>query len=56
MENKEIKLSFRETLALIGFGIVFLLHCIKLIFVNIHNDIANFIYDRKTKKYEKRKN
>ena len=57
MENKEIKLTFRETLALFGFGIVCLFHCIKLIFVNLHNDIANFIYERKMKRYhEKRKN
>ena len=57
MENKKIKLTFHETLALFGFGIVCLFHCIKLIFVNIHNDIANFIYERKMKRsHEKRKN
>ena len=55
MENNEIKLTFRETLALFGFGIVCLFHCIKLIFVNIHNDIANFIFNRRYKRYEKRK-
>ena len=51
-----IKLTFRENLALFGFGIVCLFHCIKLIFVNIHNDISNFIYNRRHKRYEKRKN
>ena len=57
MENKEIKLSFRETLALFGFGIVCLFHCIKLIFVNLHNDSANLIYEKKMKRdHEKRKN
>lgn len=56
MENKEIKLSFRETLALFGFGFVCLFHCIKLIFVNIHHNIANFIFNRRYKRYEKRKN
>lgn len=56
MENKEIKLTFRETLALFGFGIVCLFHCVKLIFVNIHNDITNFIFNRRYKRYEKRKN
>ena len=55
MENKEIKLTFRETLALFGFGIVCLFHCIKLIFVNLHNDITNFIFNRRHKRYEKRK-
>lgn len=56
MENKEIKLTFRETLALFGFGIVCLFHCIKLIFVNLYNDITNFIFNRRYKRYEKRKN
>lgn len=56
MENKEIKLTFSETLALFGFGIVCLFHCIKLIFVNLHNDLTNFIFNIRYKRYEKRKN
>lgn len=56
MDNKEIKLSFRETLALFGIVFVCLFHCIKLIFVNLYNDIANFIFNRRYKRYEKRKN
>lgn len=55
MENKEIKLSFREELALFVFGIICLFHIIKLIFVNIYNDNANFIYDRKAKNMKKEK-
>lgn len=56
MENKKIKLTFSETLTLFGFGIVCLFHFIKLIFVNLHNNIANFIFNRRYKRYEKRKN
>ena len=52
-----MKKNLREFFALIGIGFIIWFHVIKLIFVNLHNDIANFIYERKMKRsHEKRKN
>ena len=54
--NNMIK-SLREFFALIGIGFIIWFNVIRLLIIMIKNEIANFIYERKMKKYhEKRKN
>ena len=52
-----MKNNIRDFFALIGDGFIIWFHVIKLFIIMLKNEIANFIYERKLKKYhEKRKN
>ena len=52
-----MKKNLREFFALIGVGLIIWFNVIRLVIIMIKNEIANFIYERKMKKYhEKRKN
>ena len=52
-----MKKNLREFFALIGIGFLIWFYVIKSFIIMIKNEIANFIYERKMKRYhEKRKN
>ena len=52
-----MKKNLREFFDLFVIGLIIWFSVIRLVFIRIKNDIANFIYERKMKKYhEKRKN
>ena len=52
-----MKKNLREFFTLMGIGFIIWFGVIRLVIIMIKNEIANFIYERKLKKYqEKRKN